>query len=135
MTELREIPLKSPSIFDNIYKILYNITTNGPVDAIEEKIGRFEKAETFPVIWSRKNRSIDLKFFLAAVKMVDDRTIQLRLGLGPEGALRAEEALAFICGWGEQERPAMSIRKMQVYFKDSEPCPAKSLIASSDKPA
>jgi radical SAM family uncharacterized protein/radical SAM-linked protein len=126
MTELQEIPLKSPSIFDNIYTILYNITVNGLADAREEKIGRFEKAEAFPVIWSRKNRSIDLKFFLTSVKLVDDTTIQLRLRFGPEGAVKPEEALAFIFGWSEQERPALSIRKIQVHFRDSEPCPAKS---------
>ena len=126
MTELQEIPLKSPSIFDNIHTISYNISMYGPADAREEKIGRFEKAEAFPVIWSRKNRSIDLKFFLASVKLVDDTTVQLRLRFGPGGAMRPEEALAFIFGWSEQERPAMSIRKMQVHFKDSEPCPAKS---------
>jgi radical SAM family uncharacterized protein/radical SAM-linked protein len=126
MTELREIPLKSPSIFDNIYTILYNISVNGPADAREEKIGRFEKAESFPVIWSRKSRSIDLKIFLASVKLVDDTTIQLQLRFGPEGTLRPEEALTFIFGWSEEERPPMSIRKMQVHFRDSEPCPAKS---------
>jgi radical SAM-linked protein len=126
MTELQEIPLKSPSIFDNIFMILYNISVNGPAGVKEEKIGRFEKAEAFPVIWSRKNRNIDLKIFLASVKLVDDTTIQLQLRFGPEGSLRPEEALAFIFGWSEQERPAMSIRKMQVHFRDSEPCPAKS---------
>ncbi|MCX5915806.1 MAG: TIGR03960 family B12-binding radical SAM protein [Deltaproteobacteria bacterium] len=126
MTELREIPLKSPSIFDNIYRILYNISMTGPADAREEKIGRFEKAESFPVIWSRKSRSIDLKIFLASVKLVDDTTIQLQLRFGPEGTLRPEEALTFIFGWSEEERPPMSIRKMQVHFRDSEPCPAKS---------
>jgi radical SAM family uncharacterized protein/radical SAM-linked protein len=126
MIELREIPLKSPSIFDNVYMILYNISVNGPADAREEKIGRFEKAESFPVIWSRKSRSIDLKIFLAAVKLVDDTTIQLQLRFGPEGTLRPEEALAFIFGWNEEERPPMSIRKMQVHFRDSGPCPAKS---------
>ena len=126
MTELQEIPLKSPSIFDNIFVILYNISVNGPAGVKEEKIGRFEKAEAFPVIWSRKNRNIDLKIFLASVKLIDDTTIQLRLRFGPEGSLRPEEALAFIFGWSEQERPAMSIRKMQVHFRDSEPCPAKS---------
>jgi hypothetical protein len=51
---------------------------------------------------------------------------QLRLIFGPDGSLRPEEALALILGWDEEERPAMSIRKMQVEFRDSQPCPAKS---------
>jgi radical SAM family uncharacterized protein/radical SAM-linked protein len=126
MTELQEISLKSASIFDNIYAILYNINVNGPAFTRGEKIILFEKAEEFPVIWSRKNKRIDLKNFLTSVKWVDDTMFQLRLIFGPDGSLRPEEALALILGWDEEERPAMSIRKMQVEFRDSQPCPAKS---------
>jgi radical SAM family uncharacterized protein/radical SAM-linked protein len=126
MTAWQEIPLKFPSIFDNIYAVLYDIRMPELSGAREEKIGRFEKAGAFPVLWSRKNRSIDLKIFLNSVKLLDDRTIRLWLRFGPEGTLRPEEALAFIFGWSEQERPVMRIRKMDVQFKGSEPCPPRS---------
>jgi radical SAM-linked protein len=123
---IQEIPLKSPSIFDNIITILYNISLNEPSALREEKISRFEKAEAFPVLWTRKNKNIDLKKYLLSVNLVEEHSLRLHLRFGPEGNLRPEEALGFIMGWTEQEKPALPIQKIQVFFKDSEPCPAKS---------
>jgi radical SAM-linked protein len=123
---IQEIPLKSPSIFDNIITILYNISLNEPSALREEKISRFEKAEAFPVLWTRKNKNIDLKKYLLSVNLAEERSLRLHLRFGPEGTLRPEEALGFIMGWTEQEKPALPIQKIQVFFKDSEPCPAKS---------
>jgi len=93
---------------------------------VEEKISRFEKAETFPVPWTRKNKEIDLKKYLVSVKPGEERSLRLHLRFGPEGTLRPEEALGLVMGWTEEEKPSMSIQKIQVFFKDSEPCPTKS---------
>jgi hypothetical protein len=123
---MQEIPLKSSSIFDNISTILYDIQGNESAGVRGEKIGRFEKADSFPVLWARKNKTIDLKNFLASVRLLDDTTIRLELRFGPEGALRPEEALDFISGPSGRESPAFSVRKIQVHFKDSEACPVKS---------
>jgi radical SAM family uncharacterized protein/radical SAM-linked protein len=123
---IQEIPLKSPSIFDNIITILYNISLDESPVLGEEKISRFENAETFPVLWRRKSKNIDLKKYLLAVKPVEERSLRLHLRFGPEGTLRPEEALGFILGWTEQEKPVRSIQKIQVFFRDSESCPTKS---------
>ena len=124
--EIQEIPLKSLSIFDNIITILYNINLGALPSAAGEKISRFEKAEDFPVSWARKKKNIDLKKYLLSIKLYEECSLRLHLSFGPEGTLRPEEALGFIMGWAEQEKPAMSTQKIQVLFKGSEPCPAKS---------
>jgi hypothetical protein len=46
--------------------------------------------------------------------------------LDREGVMRPEEALGFIFGWAEGQKPFPSIQKVQVQFKESEPCPVKS---------
>ena len=124
--DIQEIPLKSPSIFDNIITILYNISLSESSSAAEEKVNRFEKAGDFPVFWARKSKNIDLKKYLLAIKLLEERSVRLHLSFGPEGTLRPEEALGFIMGWAEQEKPALSIQKISVLFKDSAPCPMKS---------
>ena len=123
---IQEIPLKSPSIFDNIITILYNISGDELAALGKEKISRFEKADTFTVSWTRKNKEIDLKKYLLSITSREEGSLRLHLRFGPEGTLRPEEALGLVMGWTEEEKPSMSIQKIQVFFKDSEPCPTKS---------
>ncbi|MGA2955979.1 MAG: hypothetical protein ABSF48_09675, partial [Thermodesulfobacteriota bacterium] len=68
----------------------------------------------------------DLKKFVESSSLVDDRTMELGMRPGPEGTLRPEEALDFIFGWTEGERPSITVHKIQVRFKESDPCPTKS---------
>jgi hypothetical protein len=123
---LKEIPLKSPSIFDNIITILYDIRVGDPSVWAGEKVPGFTQAEFFPVFWTRKNREIDLKKYLLSLDLVRGEGLRLHLRFGADGSLRPEEAIGLVMGWTEEKRPALSIRKIQVLFKDTEPCPAKS---------
>ncbi len=124
--ETQEIPLKTPSIFDNIITILYKVNLLDLGWLPEEKLGRFQEAHSFPVFWSRKNKEIDLKKFVESSSLVDERTVRLGMRSGPEGTLRPEEALDFIFGWNEGERPSMAVHKIQVRFREPDPCPMKS---------
>jgi len=124
--ETQEIPLKTLSIFDNIITILYKVKLSDSSRLPREKADRFQEAHSFPVFWSRKNKEIDLKKFVESSSLVDDRTMELGMRPGPEGTLRPEEALDFIFGWTEGERPSITVHKIQVRFKESDPCPTKS---------
>jgi radical SAM family uncharacterized protein/radical SAM-linked protein len=124
--DTQEIPLKTPSIFDNIIKILYEVKLSDSSRLPWEKASRFQEAHSFPVFWSRKNKEIDLKKFVESFSLVDERTLKLGMRSGPEGTLRPEEALGFIFGWTEGERPALTVHKIQVRFKELAACPTKS---------
>ncbi len=124
--EFEEIPLPFPSIFDSISNILYNIVFHTAVDLPEEKIARFGKADSFWVAWSRKKKDIDLKKYIESVTQDSQGIIQIRMLASPEGTLRPEEALGYILGWTEEQKPGLSVKKNQVCFKEPIPCPMKS---------
>jgi radical SAM-linked protein len=116
---IEEIPLSFPSIFDNLIKVLYNIISIEPVGFPAEKIAGFEKADSFWITWSRKNKDIDLKKFVESVTRIDQSSIQIRMLSSSQGTLRPEEALGYILGWTEEQKSGLSVKKIQVDFKNS----------------
>ncbi len=93
MLETREIPLKTPSIFDSIITILYDIKLSDGAVLPADKLARFGEAGTFPVFWPRKKKEIDLKKLVDSLSPVDERTVELVVRCGAEGTLRPEEGL------------------------------------------
>jgi hypothetical protein len=124
--ETQEISLKNPSIFDSIIATLYKVDLADPGWLSEDNAGRFAEVNSFPVFWPRKEKEIDLKKFVESFSRVSDRTLQVGVYSRPEGIMRPEEVLDFIFRWAEGKRPAISVQKIQVRFKESYPCPMKS---------
>jgi radical SAM family uncharacterized protein/radical SAM-linked protein len=124
--QMEEIPLPFSSIFDNIFMILYEIDFLDRVEDPGEKITQFGKADSFGITWSRKKKEIDLKKFVKSMTRISEGTIRIQLLSSPEGTLRPEEALGYILGWTEEQKPGLSVKKIQVFFKEPMPCPMKS---------
>ncbi len=124
--EIQEISLKCPSIFDMIAKVKYKILLSDSLEASAEAVRRFREAEKFPAVWTRKNRSLDLKGVVDFLSVEEGKRIEMVLRSDREGFMRPEEALGFILGWPEGQRPFAAIQKVQVQFKESDSCPAKS---------
>jgi radical SAM family uncharacterized protein/radical SAM-linked protein len=116
--EIEEIPLPFPSIFDNIFMVLYDIVFLETVGVPGEKITQFEKANSFWITWSRKNKDVDLKKFVESVTRIDEGTIRMRMLSSPEGTMRPEEALGYILEWKAEQKPGLSVKKIQVCFKN-----------------
>jgi len=124
--EIQEISLKSPSIFDMLQKVIYKIHFPDSARPSSEPGERFSQAENFPVFWTKKNRNVDLKAFVDSLSVEDGSHLKMVLRSDREGLMRPEEALDFIFGWAENQRPPLTIQKVQVQFKESESCPTKS---------
>jgi radical SAM-linked protein len=124
--EIQEISLKSASIFDMIEKVKYRIHFSESGEASADSAMRFREAEKFPVFWAKKNRAIDLKAIVDFLSIEEGNQIEMVLRLDQEGVMRPEEALGFIFGFAEDQKPFRAIQKVQVQFKGSDPCPAKS---------
>jgi radical SAM family uncharacterized protein/radical SAM-linked protein len=124
--EAREIALKSPSIFDSIITILYEVKVHDSAGIPEEKFTQFWEADSLPVFWPRKNREIDLKKMVESFSLADNFTVKLGIHCRPEGVLKPEETLSLILGWTGEKGTALSVRKIRVIFRDEDPCPAKS---------
>ena len=124
--EIQEISLKCPSIFDMIDKIIFIIPFPDSARISAELAQRFREAERFPVFWTRKNRSLDLKEVVDFLSIEEGNRIKMVLRSNREGVMRPEEALGFIFGWTEGQRSFPAIQKVQVQFKESDSCPAKS---------
>jgi hypothetical protein len=118
--------LKTPSIFDMMEKITYEIRLPDSAEVSGDAVRRFGEAINFPVFWKRKNRSLDLKNVVDFLSIGEGNRIEMRLRSDREGVLRPEEALGFIFGWNEEGGPSAGIQKVRVQFKESESCPAKS---------
>ena len=123
--ETQEIPLKSTAISDSIVKISYVIRFLDSENLPREKGDQFLEEEEVPVFWSRKNKYLDLREVVQSLSFVDARTLEMVMRFGPEGVLRPEEALDFIFGWAERERPPMLVQKLHMQFKGTDPCPTK----------
>ncbi len=121
---VQEIPLKYPSIFDNITQVLYIIRFSDCFQPQRDVIERYYKANEFRVFWARKDKSIDLRQAVKAVSILGNRALKLTLKGGKEDIPKPGEILDWIFGWNE-ERPHFSIHKYRVDFQD-EPCPMKS---------
>jgi hypothetical protein len=106
--------------------VLYNITFIEPVYLPREKMAQFGEADSFWITWARKKKDIDLRKFVESVTRVNEGILQIRMLSSPEGALRPEEALGYILGWTEEQKPRLSVKKIQVCFKEPTPCPMKS---------
>jgi radical SAM-linked protein len=124
--EIQEISLKSPSIFDTISKVVYEVRLPESESFSEDAARRFREAQSFPVFWPRKNRSIDLKNAVDFLSIEGRNRVQMGLRTGGEGFLRPDEAVSFIFGAAEGANASVAVQKVQVHFKESEPCPAKS---------
>jgi len=116
--EMKEIPLPFPSIFDNIFKVLYDIVFVDPAALRGGDVTQFGKVDSFGVAWSRKKKDVDLKKFVESVTRVDERTIRIQMLSSPEGTMRPEEALGYILGWKGEQKPGLSVNKIQVCFKN-----------------
>lgn len=123
--DTKEISLKCPSIFDSIINIFYTIGFPDSQKPPAEMVDRFLKAGTYPVFWQRKNIPLDLKTVVESISFKDVRTLQVGIRSGTEGILRPEEVLDFIFGWAGGERPAITVQKSQVQFKEGESWPTK----------
>jgi radical SAM family uncharacterized protein/radical SAM-linked protein len=124
--EIQEISLKAPSIFDMINIISYDIRLPASAKVSVEAVRRFREAETFPVFWARKNRSLDLKTVVDFLSIGTGNRIEMGLRSDREGSMRPEEALGFIFGWAEGGKFPGAIQRVQVQFKEWDSCPAKS---------
>jgi radical SAM family uncharacterized protein/radical SAM-linked protein len=126
--DIQEISLKTPSIFDMMEKVTYEIRLPDSAEVPGDAVRRFREAINFPVFWKRKNRPLDLKNVVDFLSIGEGNRIEMRLRLDREGVLRPEEALGFICGGNEEGGPSagIQIQKVRVQFKESESCPAKS---------
>jgi len=116
--KMKEISLKSPSIFDNIIQILYVVRfpeDNGPPP---EKVDFFIREERFPIFWPRKNKELDLKSAIESLSFISPHTLKVMIRSGKEGTLRPEEVLGFIFDWEVEERARIRIQKFKVIFKD-----------------
>jgi radical SAM family uncharacterized protein/radical SAM-linked protein len=122
----QEIPLKSPSIFAIVNKILYSIHFSKKGEFSQEKIKQFNAVKSFPIFWERKNSSIDLKDFVDFFNSYDEYRLKISLRSGKDGFMRPEEALGFIFGWPEEEKPFLTIKKLKVQFSEPDLCPMKS---------
>jgi radical SAM-linked protein len=123
--ETQEIPLKFPSIFDNIFNTLYIVRFPDAQRPAEEMGSRLQKGEKVLVFWPRKNKFLDLKEAVESFSFIDDHTLQMVLPTGKGGILRPEEALDLIFGWAEADRPLVAVQKLRVQFKELDPCPTK----------
>ena len=121
----QEIPLKYPSIFDSIVKVFYLIHFPDSNPPPKDRWERFLREETVPVFWQRKKKTIDLKATVESLSVVDGNTLKMVMRSGKDGNLRPEEALDFIFGWAEGERPSILVRKIETQFEEMPPCPAK----------
>jgi hypothetical protein len=109
-----------------IRKIIYKIDFPDSEWPSSELAERFSLAENFPVFWSKKNRNVDLRAFVDSLSVEDGSHLKMVLRSNQEGLMRPEEALDFIFGWTENQRPTLTIQKVLVQFKESESCPTKS---------
>ena len=112
---IKEIPLKSPSIFDSIIHILYIIRFSGSFRVDRELIDRFWEKESFFVLWPRKNKIIDLRRSVKSLSILGDQALKLDLWVSKEDYIKPEEVLALILDW-KDERPDFSICKCQMGF-------------------
>lgn len=115
--KIDEISLKSPSIFDNILYIIYEIKLGPGQEWPREKIEQLLDTEK-SFFWPRKNKSLFLRNVVKSVELINDHTISL-IVQGEEGKfIRPEEILDFIFNWQDSKRPILKIEKKRVHFKE-----------------
>jgi len=119
ISETKEIPLKSPSISDNICNIKYLIKIQGSWPGDKENLEQFLQADHYEVFWEKKNRKIDLKQYIESVSIADGQTFLVVMPLRKDANLRPEEALAHILRYIEPNRPRMEPQKVAVQFKEN----------------
>jgi len=124
--DIQEISLKSPSIFDMIDRVIYELCLPDSVVVPEETVRQFREAKSFTVFWNRKNRSLDLKKVVDFLSIGEGNRVEMGLRSNREGVIRPEEALDFIFGWDEEGSLPAAVQKVRVEFRESESCPAKS---------
>ena len=124
--ETKEILLKSPSIFDSIINNLYLVRFLEADGIPEDKIRLFHGEGKLLAWEAKKNRSFDVKGLVESIAWIEKGVLQMRIRTGEGATIRAEKILDFIFGWPEEQRPAMTIQKLQVEFRDSDPWPMKS---------
>ncbi|MGB9698163.1 MAG: TIGR03960 family B12-binding radical SAM protein [Thermodesulfobacteriota bacterium] len=115
--KIDEISLKSPSIFDNILYVTYEINLAPGQEWPKEEVRQLLNGEKI-FFWPRKNKSFPLKNLLKAIELISDHTLSLVVQ-GEEGKfIRPEEILSFIFNWEDSQRPIIEIKKTQVEFKE-----------------
>ncbi len=118
--ETKEISLKSPSISDNISNIKYLIQIPEIRPGYKESLEQFLQADYYEVFWEKKNRSIDLKSYIESVSTTDGQTFRVVVPTRKDANLRPEEALAYVLGYREADRPPMETQKVEVWFKENQ---------------
>ena len=124
--ETKEILLKSASIFDSIINNLYLVRFSEAAGLPEDKIKLFHGEEKFLAWEAKKNKSFDLKELVESIFWIEKGVLQMRIRSAEGAAIRPEKILDSIFGWPEERRPAMTVQKLQVVFRDSDPWPMKS---------
>ncbi|MGQ9695596.1 MAG: TIGR03960 family B12-binding radical SAM protein [Thermodesulfobacteriota bacterium] len=116
--KINEISLKSPSIFDSILYINYEIILDPGWERLEEEKIRQLLAGEKNFFWGRKNKYIPLRNVVKSIELIDEHTLSLTIH-GEEGKfIRPEEIVNFIFNWSEKQRPYLGIKKSQVEFKE-----------------
>jgi len=123
--ETKEIPLKSPSIFDSIISNLYSVRfleTDGlakPSEFIFSE-GKFLRRQ------DPRFESFDPKRLVESIASAEEGVLQIRIRSGEAASTRPDKILDWIFGWPEERRPAMTIRKIEAEFRGLNPWVMKS---------
>ncbi len=124
--ETKEIPLKSPSIFDSIVNHVYWVRFSEAERLAVEKINVFREEKKFTEWEPKKNKSLDLRGLVESIEWIEKGVLQMRIRCGKGLSIRPEKILDSIFGWPEKRKPAMTIQKIQTEFRGADPWVMKS---------
>jgi len=124
--ELREIPLKFPSISDSINKIEYSLSLEdlGEIflsnsKELHDRIHAFLEMEEKYMEVKRKSGvvRIDLKPWVEKLKFTSDISLEMALRMRGGKTVRPHDVLKAVLGLKEDEERKVSVLKTRVHFK------------------
>jgi radical SAM family uncharacterized protein/radical SAM-linked protein len=124
--DLREIPLKFPSISDSIDKIEYSLSLEGPGSGflknsqdLRDKIRNFLKTKEKHIEVKRKSGvlRIDLREWVERLQLKDDTSLEMVLKMRGGRTVRPYEVLKGVLGLKEDEGKKVPVLKTGVHFK------------------
>ena len=124
--ELREIPLKFPSISDSINKIEYSLSLEdlGEIflsnsKELHDRIHAFLEMEEKYMEVKRKSGvvRIDLKSWVEKLKLTSDISLEMALRMREGKTVRPHDVLKAVLGLKEDEERKVSVLKTRVNFK------------------
>ncbi len=123
--ETKEIPLKSPSIFDSIISNLYSVRFLETEGLAKQKDFISAERKILPQ-QDPGIESFDTKGLVERIGWVEEGVLEIRIRSGEGTSSRPDRVLDGIFGWVEERRPKMTIRKIQAEFRGSDPWVMKS---------